>query len=250
MKNIIPVITAVILGLASVFAVSRIMSHKAVSPEATVDIVATSQTLKANETIEEDFIYAKKVGVSSVPQQRILWENRSMVIGQKTLVPIAKNDFLLYSNVGLSSSMGNIIGKGEWGVTVSFADSTLLKVIQPGDEIAIVGIFKITSLIKTEKDTEAKPEAVTREVSTVIYPRVRILEKCGNNSVILSMPPQQALALINVQQRCKLYPLLRKTNDANVLNRKDGGIFEESTLLKLVDGLDAIEIPTTAIESK
>ena len=250
MKNVIPVITAVILGLAAVFAVSRVMSKQTVTPDAKVAIVASSQALKVGETITEAFIYPKQVSVNSLPQQRILWENRSLVLGQKTLSPIAKNDYILFSNIGLSSSMGNIIGQGEWGVPVSFADSTLLKVIQPADEIAIVGVFNVKVAVKTQKNADAAPETVTKRVSTVIYPRVRVLEKCGNSAVILSMPPQQAIALINVQQQCELYPVLRRTNDIKGLSRKDGGIFEDSVLAKLVNDLEPIDIPDVSVDKK
>ena len=248
MRNIIPVITAVILGLAAVFAVSRVMAKQTIAPEPKVAIVAASQNLNAGDTITEDFIYPKMVSVSSLPQQRILWDSHSIVLGQKALMDIVKNDYILLSNIGLSSSMGNIIGRGEWGVPVTFDDRKLLSVLQPGDEIAIIGIFKVKVELKTQKDTQAEQQSIEKTVSTVLYPRVRILEKVDKDSVILSMPPQQAIALLNLQENCKLFPLLRRTNDEKGLNRKDGGIFEESTLTKLINELEPIKIPDVATD--
>ncbi|MBR4665680.1 MAG: hypothetical protein IKO93_17585 [Lentisphaeria bacterium] len=245
MKNIIPVIVAVVLGLAGVFAVNRIVSKQSVKPEEKIMICAASRTLKANETVSEEYIYPKAVSVSSLPQQYIAYDNRNMVIGQKTLFPIAKNDYILLSNVGTTSSMSNVLSDGEWGCPVKFSDTTLLNVIQPGDEIAIIALYQYRQIIKREKDVNAKAEEITRQVATVLYPQVRVLEKRGS-SIIISMPPQQAIALTAIQQRAQLFPLLRKANDSKGLNRKAGGIFELSNefFAELADGLQKIEIPS------
>ena len=245
MKNVIPVIVAVVLGLAGVFAVNRMVSKQTTKAEDKIPICAASRTLKVNETITEEYIYPKEVGVSSLPQQYIAYENRNLVIGQKALLPIAKNDYILLSNVGTSSSMSNVLGDGEWGCPVRFSDTTLLNVIQPGDEIAIVALYQYTEVVKKEKDVNAKAHEITRQVASVLYPQVRVLEKRGS-TIIISMPPQQAIAITAIQQRAQLFPLLRKANDTKAQNRKAGGQFELSNdfFAKLTDGLQKIEIPS------
>ena len=78
MKNVIPVIVAVVLGLAGVFAVNRMVSKQNAKPEDKIIICAASRTLKANETITEEYIYPKEVGVSSLPQHcfvKIFFQN-------------------------------------------------------------------------------------------------------------------------------------------------------------------------------
>ena len=252
MKNIIPVIVAVVLGLAGVFAVNRVVTKQAVAPEKKIPICAASRTLKANETIVEEYIYPKEVAISSLPQQHILYANRNLVIGQKTLYPIAKNDYILLSNVGTTSSMSNVIGDGEWGVPVTFSDSTMLGVIQPGDEIAIIALFNLKEMVKRTKDINAQAETRVRMVATVLYPRVRVLEKMKGSSVILSMPPQQAIALTSINQKAQLFPLLRKSNDSKGLNRKDGGLFDlsDENIAKLAEGMQSIEIPAVPNDIK
>ena len=249
MKNIIPVIIAVILGFAAVFVVSKTVSKKSVNIEKTVVVVATSRTLVPNETIVEAFIRPKKVASSSLPRQHIKWEDRNMLIGQKVLRSIPKDDYVMLSDVGLSRSMGNVIGDGEWGVPVVFSNSSLISMLQPGDEIAIIGSFNVTKQIKSNKNVDAAAVTIRQNVTSVIFPRVRILE-ITKGSVLLSLPPQQAVALTAIQRKAELYPLLRKTNDTKALNRKDGGVFEDSALSKMLEGLNPIQIPSVPAEIK
>lgn len=253
MKNIIPVVVAVVLGLAGVFVVNRIVSKQSVAPERKVIICAASRMLKANEQITDASIYGREVTVSSLPQQHILYENRSLIIGQKTLHPIAKDDYMLFSNIGTTSHMSNIIGDGEWGCPVKFDDSTLLAELQPGDEIAIVAHYKAKKKNKISKDASAQNVGEDVFIATVLYPRVRILSKLKNGGgVMLSLPPQQAIALTAMKKNVQLYPFLRKPNDPKALNRKDGGVFYHSTdlLNELIDGFDKIEIPLVPSDMK
>ena len=61
MKNIIPLVIAVILGLAAVFAVSRTISKQMEHSEQMVEIVSASRVLEANETLIEGFIVPRLV---------------------------------------------------------------------------------------------------------------------------------------------------------------------------------------------
>ena len=250
MKNIIPLVIAVILGLAAVFAVSRTVSKSKENTVEMVEIVAASRMLGSGEAVAEAFIIPREVPLSALPKQHIKWENRSMVIGQKVLHTIAKDDYLLLSDVGMSRSMGNVIGDGEWGFPLNFADSSLVSMLQPGDEIAIIGTFKVSETVKQGKNLDAKEETFTRTVTSVVFPRVRILEITSSGGVFLSLPPQQALALTAISREAELYPLLRKTNDTKALNRKDGGIFENSALTRMIEGLTPIDIPAVPVEIK
>ena len=200
MKNIIPLVIAVILGLAAVFAVSRTVSKNKENTEEMVEIVAASRMLGSGEAVAEAFIVPREVPLSALPKQHIKWDNRSMVIGQKVLHTIAKGDYLLLSDVGMSRSMGNVIGDGEWGFPINFADSSLVAMLQPGDEIAIIGTFKVSETVKQGKNLDAKEETFTRTVTSVIFPRVRILEITPSGGVFLSLPPQQALALTAISR--------------------------------------------------
>ncbi len=250
MKNVIPLIVAVVLGFVAVYVVNRTISKQNETSEKFVDVVAASRTLAANETLTEAFIHPRSVPLSSLPKQHIKWESRNMVVGQKVLHAIPKSDYVLLSDVGMTRSIGNVIGDGEWGTLVTFSDSSLVKMLQPGDEIVIVGAFDITQTVKRDKDVDAAPEVIRKRVTSVVFPRVRILDITSTGGVLLSLPPQQAIALTAIQMNAELYPLLRKTNDTKALNRKDGGIFEDSAIARMIDGLTAIDIPSVPTEVK
>ena len=105
MKNIIPIIIAVVLGFVAVFAVSKTVSKTSANIEKKVIVVAASRALAPNETIAEAFIRPRSVASSSLPRQHIKWENRNMLIGQKVLRAIPKDDYVMLSDVGLTRSM-------------------------------------------------------------------------------------------------------------------------------------------------
>ena len=175
MKNIIPLVIAVILGLAAVFAVSRTVSKNKENTEEMVEIVAASRMLGSGEAVAEAFIVPREVPLSALPK---------------------------------------------------------------------------SETVKQGKNLDAKEETFTRTVTSVIFPRVRILEITPSGGVFLSLPPQQALALTAISREAELYPLLRKTNDTKALNRKDGGIFENSALTRMIEGLTPIDIPAVPAEIK
>ena len=83
MKNSIPLILAVLLGLAAVFAVSKIISTNTAKIEEKVKIVAATRDLAAGEVIAEGFFMPREVPVSAVPSQAIPWNRATMILGQK-----------------------------------------------------------------------------------------------------------------------------------------------------------------------
>lgn len=64
MKNVIPLVVAVILGLAAVFAVNRTISKDSGRLERTVEIVAASRVLTAGEVLGEAYISSANTNAS------------------------------------------------------------------------------------------------------------------------------------------------------------------------------------------
>lgn len=243
MKNLIPLVTAVLFGLATVFAVSKTMNKKDKPQEKMCQVLIVSSPVERGEILSENKIAVKSVPVSAAPRNSIDASNKSFVENQRTKRPIVRGDYILYMDLELDQSKSKTLGDGQWGVPVTFADPLLLRMLQPGDDIAIVGTYSYQELIQTEKNADAPVRSVSKTVTTVLYPRVSILEINGS-TVLLSMPPRQAVALTAIQHKVSLYPLLRKKNDENALNIKDGGKFEESALAEIVETLknDRIDI--------
>lgn len=250
MKNFIPLILAVLLGLAAVLAVGRLLQARKQAVEKTTTVVAVARDVVAGDVLTADSIMEKKVPVSARPAQAIFWSRSEMVVGQKALRAIAQGDYVLLSDVGLSRSMGDIVGKGEWAISLTVPPGGIARIVQPGDEVAVIGTFKIKSKVKTA-DLSAAPEEVSREATAVLFPRVRVLEvgslssggEVTSGELILALPPQQAQVLIAAQAKARLTLALRRPGDDAAINRIDTGMVNEETFDKLLQGLEAFEMP-------
>ncbi len=245
MKNSVPLILAVVLGLAAVFAVSRVISSNLSKNEEMVEVAAAQRNIPAGEVLAEGYYRPKSVPRSAVPAQAILWSKAAMINGQKLLVPKLSGDYI-YLNDFETQSIGNVVGEGEWAVAIQLPSRSIASMLKPGDEVAIIATFQVEEKNKTDGSIEAKP----KEVTTVLFPRVRVLEIGGAQSsgdqtgtLVLQLPPQQAQTLIAASRVASLYPALRRPNDNSVLNRLDAGMVDSSTFKALLEGMDTVKIP-------
>lgn len=250
MKNFIPLVIAVLLGLAAVLAVGRLLRERAKLEEDTVSVVAAARDVTENDILTDNSIMEKEVPISARPAQAIFWSRSDMVVGQRAMRSIAQGDYVLLSDVGLSRSMGDIVGEGEWAVTLHVAAGGIADVVQPGDEVAVIGTFKIKTTRETA-DLAAKAETVEKEATLTLFPRVRVLsvgqkdvkEESEGNEIIVALPPRQAQVLIAAQRRASLTLALRRPGDAAAVSRADAGMVDEATFDKLLKGLDSVVMP-------
>ena len=246
MKNSIPLIVAVLLGLAAVFAVSKIISTNTAELEEKVKVVAATRDLAAGEVIAEGFFMPREVPVSAVPSQAIPWNRASMILGQRLKQPVQKGNYIFIQDVGLSQGMSNVVGEGEWAVAIQIADKAMASLLQSGDEVAIIGTFKIDY-----KGGAGVPPG-NKDVTMVLFPKVRVLEipsgKRDQNLegvIIVLLPPQQAQALIAASRIAELTPVLRRSNDPTALNRMDAGMVTQETFSEMLNDLELVTIPQT-----
>lgn len=253
MKNSIPLIIAVVLGLAAVFVVSRMMKGKSETREGSVLVVAATRDLSNKEEVRDGYIRAKEIPQSALSPRHVLWSKANIVMGQTMLRSVAKDDVIMLNDVGMSKSMSLLLGDGEWAVPVTFSDNGITQFLQPGDEIAILGTFSVKKTIPS-KDLSAEPIVVEERATSVIFPSVRILdigsgdgisreEGVNARAVIVALPPQQAATLVAAQRIAELYPALRRANDPSSLNRLDGGVVDDTTFLDLRKGLTPVKVP-------
>ena len=175
MKNVIPIIVAVIIALAAVFAVSRMRGTQNSMQEEMVEVVTATRDLGAKETIKEGFVTSRSVPKSALPAQSIPWNKVNIVLGQEVLRSIAKGDYILLNDVGMSRTLSNLVTTGEWAVPVTFSDNSLLQFVQPGDEIAIWGTFSTQKVLES-KDLSTQPTVIEEQATSVLFPCVRILD--------------------------------------------------------------------------
>ena len=84
MKNTIPLVFAVVFGLAAVFGVSRFIASRTAEAEKNyVDVVAAARDIVVKDgEIKASWIMKKKVEISSLPAKAILWTQANSVLGQ------------------------------------------------------------------------------------------------------------------------------------------------------------------------
>lgn len=246
MKNTIPLVFAVVLGLLAVFAVSRAMSgqNKNIHGKE-VSVLVANGNLRSGDVVAAEHFRVARVPLAYLPKQHILSEQSTSIVGQSLLRDVAVGDYLQWNDIGQSSSLGESVGEGEWTVPVSFANSELVKMLKPGDEIAIMGMFTVS--VEREADSPDVRQAKVQEnktVTTVLFPQVRIMGMAGRGgSVLLSLPPAQALTIIAAQKQATLYAALRRPHDDKALSRKSCGMFDSQAFAKMLDGCKEIAVP-------
>lgn len=256
MKNTIPIIIAVVLAAAAVFAVSRwFKSHSKDEQSARqyVEVVAASKPISAGTPITAEMLKKRVAESRSVPKNAIPWELRGDALAIRPTHAIAEGDYVVREELsGWRMTLPDKLGEGEWAVPVTFADSSLVQFLQPGVEIAILGTYTQTRKIQ-KVDASEKADEVKEEATSVIFPCVRILdigrgdgirrEEGGTGTIIVSLKPQQAATLVAAQRTMELYPALRRTGDQGSLKRRDVGMVTDSTFGGLRAGLAPVSLP-------
>ncbi len=253
MKNYIPLILAVVLGLAAVFAVGQILKKRNLAEDIKVTVIAAHRDIAVDTVITSDMIMEKKVPGAVCPVQAISWHDRAIVIGQKALRSVKEADYLLFSDVGASRTMADIVGVGEWAVSLHVSAKGIAEIVQSGNEVAIIGTFQLEKEVKSADMAQAS-EVVQQEATLVLFPKVRVLEVLdssdknssgGAKTLILALPPSEAQVLVAAQRQGELTLALRRPGDETALNRLDAEMINHDTFNNLLKGLKVFEMPQT-----
>ncbi len=252
MKNILPLIIAVLLGLAAVLAVGRLLRDRQEAQERMTSVVAAATAISQGDVLSDTSIMPKRIPLSARPEQSIPWTRASMVAGQRARRSVVQGDYVLLSDVAFARSMAEIVGEGEWATTLRVGSGGIAGIVQPGDEVAIIGTFRIKTAVKSADLSEA-PEAMDKEATLVLFPRVRVLDVGGmgdtrqadtpGTEIIVSLPPRQAQTLIAAQRKASLTVALRRPGDESAISRQDAGMVDEETFDDLLRGLESVQVP-------
>lgn len=247
-KNFIPVVIAIALGLLGVLMVKGKISQTGGKDEKSKTVLVAKRDFtwddisKGENELKETDVAERNVRESALPVGGVT--DKKLAVNHRIQRPINKGEYILYSHLE-ERNLGNDVAQGEWGVPVTFNETSLLPILKRGDEIAIVGTYDVEEVVKNDRNVDAKPQKIRRKVTNVIYPCVKILNKINNSTVILSVPPEQALVLITVQQKCELYPVLRRPNDEHNMTRDEVGTFDDRWIDKFNDKLKPVELPSS-----
>ena len=262
MKNTVPLVLALVFGVAAVVGVSRLISSNAAEEEKKyVYVVAAARDIVFRDgEIKDSWLLRKRVEISSLPAKAIRWDMANSVVGQTVVRTVAKNDYILSSDIsGVDIRLSGLLAEGEWAVPVTFADPALVRFLQPGDEIAVMGAYEMKEE-KKKIDMSEKAEVKEKQAMSVIFPCVRILDigkgdgvrrgEEGAGTVIVSLNPQQAMTLVAAQREMELYPALRRANDASVRRRRDVGLVGDGTFEHMKTGLNLVTISDAGASEK
>lgn len=246
MKNFIPLILAVVLGLAVVVGINQVLAEKEKGATAMVSVVASAQQIPVGGLITPSVLVKKDIPRNTMPAKAVPWDQRELLLKQKSIKLITSGDYILWSDLGGSNGMSSLIGEGEWAISVPFSDSAIAQILRPGDEIAIIGTFsEKTKTNNVMADGKKQPVSSSKRVTLTVLPRVRIISVSGesNSVVIVALKPEQAQLLIDAQRIANLYPALRRPNDVSNIDRLKTGKIAPDTYDKLVTGQKIIELP-------
>ena len=239
MKNTIPLIMAVILGLAAVFAVSRTVARSSTAGESRIAVVVAAGNLRSGSALARSDLARKSIPQSAyISHQHIRFDNLAMIEGQRIQRDITKGGFILLGDVeGTDGGFASEFGNNQWVVPVHFSDTTLVNLLEPNDEIAIV---TIREAMKAREVTggEARTEVTSEQVASVIFPCIRIIRKEGED-VLVALPPPEAMKLLMANRNMPLYPMLRRKGDTSYSKVSEVGV----TTLRALDqeSLEAAE---------
>lgn len=215
MKNTIPLVLAVLLGLAAVFAVNRTMKKATRSNDARIAVVQASSDIGKDKEWSGSIRMATIERGAYMPNRHILWDKRFLYDQFKAAHDIRAGAFILEDDIkdetkGQSSRMG----QKEFMVGVKLQETPLTPYLKQYDEIAIAAMQPEIETRETgsaEDGKKTRSQYVTK--LSVIFPRVRILE-VSRGSVLVSAEPKMALKLLCASQTLPLYPLLRNKDDS------------------------------------
>ena len=273
MKNSIPLILSILLGLAAVFAVSRMSSDKGdASGDRMVAVTVAATNLSSLDELKEGSLTFVEMPESSAPRGALLWERVAVAYGQRPQRNIDKGDYLMVSDIRSRLTLADCAKEGEWMIPVTFADTALIPMLTPDDEIAILASYAAneadmaSALAGATNMTELAALAVAAEKSAnkktvVLLPCVKVLglatsdgnfrrpSTSGTSTIFVSLPPQQAEVVVAAQQFAELHPVLRRRNDPSALSREAGGIVTGKTFEDMTKKLVPVVMPSSAVRN-
>ena len=100
MKNIIPLVVSVILGLAAVYIVSKLLFEKEkADTENKISVVVAARDLEAHDELSQGALTYKDIPQSAVPKNALLWENVGLAYGQELPHAVSQDDYILMTDI-------------------------------------------------------------------------------------------------------------------------------------------------------
>jgi Flp pilus assembly protein CpaB len=257
MKNKLPLVIALLIGVASIFAIKSYIGkqEEAVREQLKGDpVVAASTDIPPGTELTIQMLVAKQVPRQFIPAQAIEGEDQvKQILGSKTRVPIHAGNLILWSDLASESHAGlsSIIPVGEGAFSVSVTKGVKSNLIQPSDHVDIVGSFAVP---KPQDQPTPKTAATWRQasdiVNVVLLQNVTVLAvgesyagqskastgDAGDLTLALTLPEAQLLMFAS--QNGELGTVLRREGAAEVVERDKLPRVTFEALEKIIGDLD------------
>ena len=236
MKNIMPLIVAVVLGALAVIGVSRYLKrmesdfNERVKPK---EIVVAASDIKVGQTIVTEMLATRTFPEDMIPQQAVLPQDVNDIIGQPVARDIYKGEPILWTSVGTPKEqkrLSDSLKTGERAYTVAMSPESLVDCyVQPNDKVDILVTFDVPYTKKIavtdEKGTRSVEEDATKKATIILLQNVTVLAagKSFNKdsgvssedygSITFSLAPRECLLLDFIKKHGELSLMLRNSED-------------------------------------
>jgi Flp pilus assembly protein CpaB len=239
MKNKFPLIIAIVIGIAALFAIKQYvakMQQQAANQLRGDMVVAANMDIPAGVELTVQMLAPKEVPKQFIPAQAIQGsESVKQILGTKTRVAIHAGQLVLWSDLvsEAKSGLSSIIPEDEGAFSVGISKGVKSDLIQPSDHIDIIGSFAIP------KSQEAAPSGATpwrqppSVVNIVLLQNVTVLavgenftgsakaSNEGTSDLTLALTLAEAQELMFAQQNGELGAVLRREGSTSVVPRNE-----------------------------
>lgn len=246
MKNYVPLILSVCLGVAAVLAVSRLISKNDPIPQTMTSVASPSHDIEAGDVLGPGDLVKKSVLKRDLPHGAYLWSNVNDLMDQTVTQDLKDGDYIYPSSIKIDAVGQSIIAEGEVGVDMTISKSGMTPFLRPGNEIMITSTVSASRL--AEKRNELGEFHKVKETSTTaVFPKLRILDIVHgerDSFLLLSMRPADAMLLKRAVDISEVNIFLRRTDDSSNSKRQDiAYLVDESTFPQLLEGLQQYTVP-------
>lgn len=256
-KNIIPIIVAVVLGIMAVFLVGKYMGKEEQVAAAQEYFLVAAQNLKKGDVLSRENVTARKIESAAASRMAIPAPTRSAAVkvyGQKVLRDIERDDFLLYTDLGVQSisPLAEAVEPGKWAVTVGVdALGGLAGLVRPGDEVVLLATLAVPQVAPKTELTGGNQRSTGKVPATfVLYPSIKVLaigqqvagkmtafgkDAKAAREVTFLATPQQAQEITHVRQFGRLSLAMRRPGDkSNLESAAFGAVTDQRVIQSLL----------------
>jgi len=256
MKNKFPLIIAVVIGVAALFAINQYvkkMQQQANAQLKGLPIVAASVDIPAGTALTVQMLGPREVPQQFIPAQAIQGSDSvKQILGTKTRVSIRAGQLVLWSDLVSESHGGlaSIIPAGEGAFTVSIDKGVKPGLIQPSDHIDIIGSFAVPKPAQPLPTATATWRQGSDVVNVCLLQNVTVLavgetfggevrsQSDAGGGLTLALTLAEAQMLMFAEQNGQLGAILRREGATTVVERSELPRVTFDAIDKIIGDLD------------